>query len=95
MSNINWSVRLKNRMFWVTFIPALLMLAQMIAAVFGVNIDFSDLSGKLLALIDAAFVVLVIIGVTADPTTEGLADSNRALGYTAPAPSATDVVAGN
>ena len=32
---INWIVRIKNKAFWVALIPAVLMLIQMLAAVFG------------------------------------------------------------
>lgn len=95
MSKINWSVRLKNKMFWVAIIPALALLAQQVAAIFGFTIDLNDISGKVMAALDTVFVILVILGVVADPTTEGVSDSNRALGYTAPAPSATDVVSEN
>ena len=32
---INWKVRLKNRAFWLSAIPAALLLAQTVAALFG------------------------------------------------------------
>ena len=40
--------------------------------------------GKLLAVVDAVFVVLVILGIVTDPTTKGLGDSSRALSYEHP-----------
>ena len=46
---------------------------------FGFKIDLSELSGKLLAVVDALFAVLVILGIVTDPTTKGLGDSERAL----------------
>lgn len=33
--NINWKVRLKNKSFWLALIPAVLLLVQVVAAVFG------------------------------------------------------------
>lgn len=82
--NINWGVRIRNKNFWIALIPALALLAQAIAAVFGLKIDLSELSGKLLAVVDALFAVLVILGIVVDPTTKGVSDSNRALTYETP-----------
>ena len=81
---INWRVRFKNKNFWLSFIPAVLLLIQVIASVFGFNFDFGDLGNKLIAVINAVFVVLSILGVVTDPTTAGVSDSERALTYTQP-----------
>lgn len=81
---INWQVRFKNKNFWLSFIPAVLLLIQVIASVFGFNFDFGDLGNKLIAVINAVFVVLSILGVVTDPTTAGVSDSERALTYTQP-----------
>ena len=37
LKKINWIVRIKNKAFWVALITAVLMLIQMIAAVFGLG----------------------------------------------------------
>ncbi len=84
MKNINWQVRIKNKNFWLTFIPAVLLLIQVVAAVFGFTLDLGDLGNKLLDVVNAAFSVLVILGVVNDPTTEGVSDSEQALTYTEP-----------
>ena len=84
MKNINWTVRIKNKAFWVAAIPAILLLVQVIADVFGFTLDLGDLGNKLLAVVDAAFVVLVILGVVVDPTTAGIGDSEQAMTYTEP-----------
>lgn len=81
---INWLVRIKNKNFWISFIPAVLLLAQVSAAAIGVKLDLGDLGNKLLAVVNAAFGVLVIVGVVTDPTTKGLFDSEQALSYKAP-----------
>ena len=81
---INWGVRIRNKTFWTTLIPAIALLAQAVASVFGFTIDLTQLSGKLLAVVDALFAVLVILGIAVDPTTKGVGDSNRALGYEIP-----------
>lgn len=83
---INWKVRIKNKNFWITLIPAVLLLAQVVLAVFGVIIDLGDIGNKLLAVVDAVFVVLTILGIVTDPTTAGVSDSVQALTYTVPKP---------
>lgn len=84
MKNINWLVRIKNKNFWVAIIPAVLLLIQVVAAVFGFEIDLGDLGNRLLDVVNAAFTVMVILGVVNDPTTDGLSDSKQALTYTEP-----------
>lgn len=81
---INWTVRLKNKAFWLALIPAVLLLAQAVAAVFGFALDFGALGDKLVAVVEALFLVLAILGIVTDPTTQGVADSTRALSYTKP-----------
>lgn len=81
---INWTVRIKSKNFWLAIIPAVLLLIQVVAAVFGFALDLGDLGNKLLAVVNAAFAVLAILGIVVDPTTAGLKDSQAALTYTAP-----------
>ena len=76
---INWIIRLKNKTFWLAIIPAVLLLVQAVAAVVGIQLDFGDISEKLIAVVNAVFVVLSILGIVTDPTTEGIGDSTRAL----------------
>ncbi len=82
--NINWTVRIKNKTFWLALIPAVLLLIQVVAAVFGFTLDLGDLGDKLIAVVNALFAVLVILGIVTDPTTEGVGDSVQALTYTEP-----------
>ena len=84
MANINWKVRIKNKAFWVAIIPAVLLLVQVVAAVFGITIDLGEMGSKLLDVVNAAFGVLAILGIVTDPTTKGISDSQRALTYTEP-----------
>ena len=84
MTMINWTIRIKNKKFWLSIIPAILLLIQAVAAVFGITLDFGELTTKLIAVVNAAFVILAILGIVNDPTTAGLADSNRAMTYEEP-----------
>lgn len=84
MNKINWRVRLKNRAFWLAMVPAVLLLVQTVGAVFGVSWDFADLNNKLVAVVNAAFVILAILGIVNDPTTATLNDSTQAMSYEVP-----------
>lgn len=84
MKKINWLVRVKNKAWWLAMIPAVLWLIQAIAAVFGYTLDLGDLGNKLKAVVESVFGVLVLMGITIDPTTKGLSDSERALQYDEP-----------
>ena len=81
---INWTVRLKNKTFWLALVPAVLLLVQVVAAVFGIDIKLDGLGDKLLAVVNALFAVLTILGVVTDPTTAGISDSRQAMGYDKP-----------
>ena len=81
---INWLVRIKNKNFWITAIPALLLFIQVVVSLFGVTIDLGDIGNKLLAVVDAVFVLLSLLGIVTDPTTKGVSDSERALEYKEP-----------
>lgn len=84
MSNINWIVRIKNKNFWISLIPAVLLLVQVVAAVFGFTLELGELGDKLLAVVNALFAVLTILGIVTDPTTAGVDDSKLAMTYTKP-----------
>lgn len=84
MKNINWTVRIKNKTFWLAVIPAVLLLVQTVAAVFGYTLDLGDIGNKLIAVVNATFGVLVVLGVVVDPTTAGISDSKQARGYNWP-----------
>lgn len=81
---VNWKVRFKNKTFWIALIPAVLVFAQAVAAIFGVTINLDALGGKMIDVVNALFIVLTILGIVNDPTTDGLSDSAQAMGYTQP-----------
>lgn len=83
---INWKVRVRNKGFWLSAIPAALLLIQAVLACFGISWDYSQVSEELIGLANAVFAFLAIMGVVQDPTTEGMGDSVQALGYDVPKP---------
>ena len=81
---INWKVRIKNKTFWLSIIPAVILLVQAVATVFGYTLDLGEVGNNLIGVVNAVFVVLSIIGVVNDPTTSGISDSERAMTYETP-----------
>nr|DAK27163.1 MAG TPA: holin [Caudoviricetes sp.] len=81
---INWKVRILNKTFWITLVPALALLLQTFLEVFNIRLELGDTTNKLLVFINALFGVLVIIGIVNDPTTSGVSDSTRAMTYERP-----------
>lgn len=95
MNRINWKVRIANKTFWLSLIPAALLLVQVVASVFGFTLDLGELGNKLLEVVNALFAVLAILGVVNDPTTAGVADSQRAMNYAVPFKSREDESVGD
>ena len=81
---INWKVRIKNKAFWLALIPAVLLVVQVFAALFGFDLATDDLEVKLLACANAVFALLTVLGIVTDPTTDGIADSDLAMTYNKP-----------
>lgn len=78
---INWKVRIRSIKFWLAIVPAFLLLVQVVAVPFGYNFKIEPLNSQLIAIINAVFAVLSILGVVTDPTTAGVSDSRQALKY--------------
>lgn len=87
---INWKVRIKNPAFWVQIAVSIIV---PILAYFGIN--WSDLTtwAAVGSILWKAVQNPVVVGAVAisvynaciDPTTKGMGDSARALGYETPA----------
>ena len=81
---INWLVRIKNKVFWVTLIPMAFLLVQQICAMFGLNLDLSAIQEQVLGIVGTVVGILALLGVVNDPTTKGASDSERALSKAKP-----------
>lgn len=73
MHKINWGVRLRNTTFWGTLVPLLVLLSQQLGFNW-VPKDWETTFGTIMS-------ILTVVGVINDPTTTGLSDSERAMGY--------------
>lgn len=81
---INWKVRIKQKWWWISMVAAVLALVQAVLTPFGIKIDFAFLNEYAVGVINAVFAVLILIGISVDPTTEGIGDSNLAMTYEIP-----------
>lgn len=78
---INWKVRIKSKLFWVTLIPAVILVIANVLSMFGVEIDSGLLTDKCLSIVGSVFALLTVLGVVVDPTTDGYKDSELAMTY--------------
>lgn len=72
---INFKLRLQNKTTLIALISAIFLMLQQ----FGLNIPSNIQEG-----VNTLVVILVILGIVTDPTTKGVADSERALNYNQP-----------
>lgn len=79
---INWKVRLRNPIFWMTFLPAMITFVYAVLGCFDVVPSVSEETA--LNVISAGISGLATLGVLVDPTTKGTGDSDRAMHYEKP-----------
>lgn len=82
MTKINWKVRLKNPVIWITLIPVAVTFVYAVLSAFEIvpSISESTITDSLLAIVSA----LSAMGILTDPTTAGICDSANALTYEKP-----------
>ena len=79
---LNWKVRFKNKVWLGSFLSLVIGFVYSLLALFDVFPAVTE--SLLLQLLNQVLTFLGLIGVIVDPTTAGLGDSVRALGYTEP-----------
>ena len=79
---INLKVRFKNPVFWLTVIPAVITFVYTVLGALDVVPAISQ--DVIVNIVTALISALTTIGVLIDPTTKGVGDSERAMGYDAP-----------
>ena len=79
---LNWKVRFKNKIWLTSFFAAILTFVYTILGMFDIypEITKNDIG----EIINSLLMFLSLTGVIVDPTTAGLNDSNRAMGYEVP-----------
>ena len=82
MTKINWKVRFKNKIWLGSFCSLIVGFIYSMLALFDI---FPEVTQSLvLQLLNQLLTFLGLIGVIVDPTTAGLSDSDRAMGYQEP-----------
>lgn len=79
---LNWKVRFKNKVWLTCFFSAILTFIYTILGMFDIypEITKNDIG----EIINSMLMFLSLTGVIVDPTTAGVNDSNRAMGYEVP-----------
>lgn len=79
---INWKVRFKNKVWLGSFLSLVIGFIYSLLALFDV---FPAVTQNLVVqLLNQVLTFLGLIGVIVDPTTAGVGDSERAMGYEVP-----------
>ena len=79
---INWKVRFKNKLWLGSFLSLIVSFVYSMLNLF--DVFPSVTRNSVLELLNQILTFLGLIGVLADPTTAGLGDSERAMGYEEP-----------
>lgn len=79
---INWKVRFKNKVWLTSFISLIVGFVFNILKLFDIYPPVTE--NLVMNIVSQVLTFLGLFGVIADPTTEGLYDSQRALQYEEP-----------
>lgn len=79
---INWKLRFKNKATFTALVLVIISAVYKILNLCGVipSVSQQDVIDVCTIIID----ILAMLGILIDPTTDGVADSARAMSYTAP-----------
>ena len=92
---INWRVRFRNAAWVRAFVAQLILAAQGVVLLLNflgvTDFKLTDVvAHEILAFVDTVCAFLVTLGIIQDPTTKGIADSERAMEYLDPADRVND-----
>ena len=76
---INWKIRLRNKTWLASVLALMVSFAYDLLAMVDVVPPLSE--DWLLSLVQTLLTLLTALGVVIDPTTDGAADSDRAMNY--------------
>ena len=79
---LNWKVRFKNKVWLGSFLSLVVGFVYSMLALFDLFPEVTE--SLVLQLLNQVLTFLGLIGVIVDPTTAGIGDSERAMGYDEP-----------
>lgn len=80
--NINWKLRLKNKVTLTAIVMGVIALVYQSLGMFGIVPSISQ--DMVINWAGMVINILVLIGVVTDPTTNGVSDSTQAMEYKEP-----------
>lgn len=80
--NINWKLRLQNKVTLTSIVLQIISLVYMILAAAGITPSINE--SVIVAIAETIIGILALVGIVTDPTTAGISDSTQALNYVAP-----------
>lgn len=79
---VNWKVRFKNKVWLASFISVIVTFIFAMLGLFEIASPVTE--NQVMRVVNAVLMFLSLTGVLIDPTTEGISDSERAMGYDEP-----------
>lgn len=79
---LNWKVRFRNKVWLSTFISLIVGFVYNVLAAFDVFPAVTQ--NTVMQIVGNVLTFLGLLGVIVDPTTAGVSDSDRAMGYEVP-----------
>lgn len=80
--NINWKLRLQNKVTLLSILGQIIAIVYMILGMLGIAPNIGE--DTVTTLVWMAVELLALLGIVVDPTTDGIADSAQAQGYSEP-----------
>ena len=74
MKSFDWRTKFTNKVWVLAFIAALFVVISAILSAFGITIDLVSIQGKIVAIVEAIFSLLAVMGVVINPNTPGVSD---------------------
>ena len=79
---LNWKVRFKNKIWLGSFLSLIVSFVYSMLGLFDIFPDVTR--NNVIEILNQILTFLGLVGVLVDPTTAGLGDSERAMGYEEP-----------
>lgn len=79
---INWKLRLQNKTTLAALVASVVSLVYLVLGVLGIVPSVTE--SQVMDIAAAILHALTLLGVVVDPTTAGMSDSDRAMGYEQP-----------
>lgn len=80
--NINWKLRLMNKTTIAALLACIVTFIYQVLSILGITPAIAE--SQVTEVVGLILNILAAVGILVDPTTKGLSDSEKALGYTKP-----------